>query len=505
MRQAISHSGIRFRLLAGGLSLLLGLSAQAASYAVPHAALSLLPGDGQQAEVRHARDTVAGAALPDLGLSPPAGRAHVGLETMFSSQQGSWYFEPFVNNGLFRAIAGYQAHHPQAVVISGGSITLDQMAASLSDPRVLRRHKDGYLLSYPLVIAPGAALLIEDTALYLYTYSGTALINRGLLSLKGATLSSWNGEQPQSTQDPYRPFVMAWAGSQVRIEGSRLLRLGYNANLARGITTALSTQQPASTAPARVLVRDSEFTDLSTGLELQHAQARIQGSRFNDQQQYAVDLRDGQVEVAGNQIRGVQNNSGVRVRGEVRGLIAGNQVLDTAKSAIEVVEQRGALGIRQNLLGASRGNGILLGQMAPTQDQPLLVEGNLIGNTQGSGIDASEVGGALFLVDNQVGNTPEYAISLRNTQRLSGSLVLTGNTLGGIGKAMVRVEGLEQIVLGGNRYQGSPVLQNFLIGDLLPVQSQVLEGTVRHPCLLRVRTGVAVPATDLVVDDSCRG
>lgn len=505
MRQAIHPSGPRCRLLTGLLALLLGLNAQAARYQPPRPALDLLPWDTQQAQLQHAREAIEQAALPPLEPTPPTGRARVSLETMFSSQQGSWYFEPFAANGLFRAIASYQAHHPQAVVLSGGSITLEQLSATLDDPRVLKRHKDGYLLSYPLVIAPGAALRIEGSTLYLYTPSGSALINRGLLQLKGATLSSWKGESAGDTQAPYRPFVMAWAGSTLHIENSHLERLGYNAHLTRGITAALSPQQPASTPPARVLVSDSTFTGLSTALELQHARVRIQASRFNDQQHYAIDLKDSQIEVVGNRIDGVENNSGLRARGQLSGLIAGNSVLNTAKAAIEVADQQGALGIRRNLLGASRGLGILLGRLAPSEQHPLLLESNFIGNTQGSGIDASDVGGTLYLVDNVIGNTPEYAISLRNPQRLPGRLMLTGNSLSGIGKAMVRVEGLEQIVLGGNRLRGNPVMQNAFVGDLLPVQSQVLESTVRHPCLLRVDTGASAPTAERVVDAGCKG
>ena len=41
------------------MPLLLGLDAQAASYQPPHPALSLLPWDGQQAELQHARDAIA--------------------------------------------------------------------------------------------------------------------------------------------------------------------------------------------------------------------------------------------------------------------------------------------------------------------------------------------------------------------------------------------------------------------------------------------------------------
>ncbi len=35
------------------------------------------------------------------------------LETLFSYQQGSWMFQSFVNNGLFKVASGYQPSHPK--------------------------------------------------------------------------------------------------------------------------------------------------------------------------------------------------------------------------------------------------------------------------------------------------------------------------------------------------------------------------------------------------------
>ncbi|MNP35283.1 hypothetical protein D3C76_1286090 [compost metagenome] len=162
-----------------------------------------------------------------------------------------------------------------------------------------------------------------------------------------------------------------------------------------------------------------------------------------------------------------------------------NLILGAHKAAIEISEQRGALLLSANLIGDSRGNGLQLRNLAPSAQAPLLIEDNLIGNSQGSAVDASEVSGAI-LVNNRIGNTPEYAISLRNAAPLTGPLTLSGNTLGKAGKAVVRVEGLQQVVLGRNRFEGKPLLQNLLIGDLLTIQGPLLDATQRQERVVRV-------------------
>jgi poly(beta-D-mannuronate) C5 epimerase len=65
-------------------------------------------------------------------------------------------------------------------------------------------------------------------------------------------------------------------------------------------------------------------------------------------------------------------------------------------------------------------------------------------------------------------------------------LLLSGNRLGQVGKAVVRVEGMRVVELGGNSFDGKPVLQNLLIGDLMPVQGALLDATVRQGETVRV-------------------
>lgn len=468
-------------------ALLLTSTAQAATQALAvNQALEVLQPEQHQLHLQQLRQQARQATTFSQAERPrPAGRASVSLQPMFSSQAGSWPFEPFVNNGLFRAIAGYQAHHPQVVMLRGGSISLAQLHDALNDPRIIKRYKDGYLLSYPLMIGADAGLVLEGTSLYLSSFSGTALINQGWLGLNQSNLESMAGDKPGNTDRAWRPFVIAWAGSHTQVIGSTLKRLGYNANLSRGLTTALSAQQSPNSRPATVLIRDSQFSELSTAVELQHSQASIQGSQFEQSQQYAIDARDSQLSVTGNQLRGVDNNSGVRLRGQTRARVEDNLILGAAKAAIEVSEQQGAVLLVGNRIGDSRGNGIQLRNLAPTQAAPLVIDDNLLASSQGSAIDASEVA-ALTLIGNRIGNTPEYAISLRNGTPMAGPLLLSGNRLGQVGKAVVRVEGMRVVELGGNSFDGKPVLQNLLIGDLMPVQGALLDATVRQGETVRV-------------------
>ncbi|WP_256588927.1 right-handed parallel beta-helix repeat-containing protein [Pseudomonas sp. BBP2017] len=159
---------------------------------------------------------------------------------------------------------------------------------------------------------------------------------------------------------------------------------------------------------------------------MQHTQAQINDSRFEHSQQYAIDVRDSLVSLVNNQLRGIDNNSGIRLRGQTVARI----------------------------------------------------EDNLIGNSQGSAVDASEVSGAI-LVNSRIGNTPEYAISLRNAAPLPGPLTLSGNTLGKAGKAVVRVEGLQQVVLDATQRPDRVVRVNQVAQTVAPSALRCVQSASR--------------------------
>ncbi|CAD5107301.1 right-handed parallel beta-helix repeat-containing protein [Zestomonas carbonaria] len=447
--------------------------------------LHLLSGSEQQAELRHLLAELPAAPTAEQFASRlPAGRASVSRLTLFSAQSGSWPFEPFVHNGLFRSIAGYQAAHPQALRISGGRIDLAQLHKAVGNPAILRPHKDGYLLSYPLLIAADAALLVDNANLYLNANSGAALINQGQLRLRHALVQGWSGEHAETAEPGFRPFIMAWAGSLTLVEHSTLSRLGYNAHLARGLGVARSREQGPSVPPGRLWVHDSLFDELSTAVDASAALVRIEDSRFERLQQYALDLNDSQLAVLSNRIDQVRNHSGIRVRGRSQGRLEDNVISATGKAGIEVSEQRGDLLIAGNLLGIPTGSAIQL-RDSGSEGRLLLLRNHIL-HSGYSGIDAHNVRQA-HVLENRIDASPEYAISFRHPAPGGGRLVLVGNHLGGIGKALIRVEGQESLLLGDNHLQLAPPNQQALAGDLLPLQSLLLDAARAPGCFIEVR------------------
>jgi poly(beta-D-mannuronate) C5 epimerase len=424
-----------------------------------------------------------------LRRSLPAGTARASLQPMFSAQGGSWPFEPFVHNGLFRVIAGYQTGHPRAIVLQGGSINLRQLHRSLKDPKILRPHKDGYLLSFPLLIGTDAALLVEGETLYLSTQTGAALINRGVLQLKHAVVRGWQGEAADP-DEPFRPFIIAWAGSTTLIEQSQLSRLGFNAHLARGLTLARAAVQ-RNAPPARLLLRDSLVDTLATGTELHDAEARIENTRFESLQQYGIDLRDSQASLLGNHIDQVRNHSGIRLRGHSEGVLRDNLILRTGKAGIEVLGQQGRLRVHDNRIAQAGSNGIRLTDIAAGASDTLLIAGNLIVNSAYSGVEAHNVG-QLWLLNNRIQSAPEYAFSLRNPPASRSHIEMHGNQLATIGKAMIRIEGLDQLRLAANQFHLSP-RQSALAGELTPVQSTLMQAIDNRRCLVEVTRSSEYP------------
>jgi mannuronan 5-epimerase len=457
-------------------------------------AISHLPGADQQSALEQLMATLPSEPTAEqLHNQLPGARASVSKRTMFSSQAGSWSFEPFVHNGLFRVIAGYQASHPQALQISGGQIDLAQLHRAVGNPEILRPHKDGYLLSYPLLIGADAALLVENTSLYLNTKSGSALINQGQLLLRHALVQGWSGSQEEDlfaedSKPGFRPFIVSWAGSFTLVENSTLSRLGYNAHLARGLSAARGVEQSSREPPARLWIRDSLFDELSTGVDANHALLRIDNSRFERLQQYGLDIANSQVQIKDNRIDRVRNNSGIRIRGSSSGRIEHSVISAAGKAGIEVTGQRGDLLLADNLLGTSAGNAIQLRDSGA--EGTLLLLRNHILSSGYSGIDARNVKRA-YVADNRIGGAPEYAISFRHPAIGGDRLVLVGNSLGHAGKALIRVEGQDSMILGDNHFHLRPPHQKILAGDLLPLQGLLLDALRDPGCFIEVRPALA--------------
>lgn len=419
--------------------------------------------------------------LVDMQLPSQTGKASI--TTMFSAQHGSWPFESFAINNLFRVIATYQAYHPRMVIIRGGTINLSELNKVINNEKVIRPFKDGYLLSYPLLIDENAALQLDNTTLYLYSYSGTAIINKGLLAITKSTVESWSDNKATFINNnvAFRPFIINWGGSRLQIIDSKISKLGYNAYLVQGITTAINNNQPTK-LPVQVQIENSEFTALSS-INLKNAQASINNSIIKDFQQYGIDLMDSQFKITNNKIQAIKNNSGIRVQGDSNGIIENNAILSTHKASIETQQMVGKLVVRKNILAKDSRHGLLLNNANAT----VIVKNNLFTKLTGTAIEANQFEGSAYILNNTIHNTPEYAVSFRNEiMQKQASLIFYKNKLTIVGKPILRTLGVGHITIGDNKIVGSQFYQNLLIGDLLPIQGTILEATLKNSCIVEV-------------------
>jgi hypothetical protein len=427
--------------------------------------------------------------LPEykLEFNIPKQDATLIIEPLFSSQKGSWPFEPFVHDGLFRIITNYQTSHPRAIVIKKGAITIEQLHQQLNNKKIIQKYRDGYSLHYPLFIDPDGALIIKDTSLYLDTFSGTVLINHGTLDVNNSSIQSNNDNEQISSERQYRPFIISWAGSRLWIRHSDIKKLGYNGNLTKGITSFRHEKQELSPRKTEIFIKNSTFNDLFSGVELDYSVGIIENNRFSNIEEYGIDIKNCIFLIKNNRIEKVNNRSGIRIRGESSSILEDNRIFHARKSGIEVNDLKGTLSVRGNVIGAIVGNGINLIDISFDQITQLLIEKNILGNIHGTAIEANNVHSA-YIIKNNVFNTPEYAVSIRNASFSQSEWIVTGNSFGAIGKIILRVIGVEKFIIGNNEYKGSPILQNLLTGDLTAIQGKILDDTVRLSYIVQIES-----------------
>lgn len=417
--------------------------------------------------------------------APIRGRIQLDFETLFSGESGSWPFESFTHRGLFAMIAGYQPHHPQALHLKSGQITLEALHDRVNNPRVLRRHRDGFLLSYPLLIGPHAKLILRDTTLYLATYSGTALISQGELLVDRARITVWQGDQPAAVRG-FRPFLVAWAGSRTVIRQSTLARLGFNAYLTRGLTLARHAEQPANLADPVLDMVDSMISETTTGIALYRASATIERSRFVGNRLYALDTEDSQFRIAHSIISNTRTNDGLRIRGSSYGQIVANRIDRSARAGVELSDLEGRVLVSGNIVTANGSEGIALQNINLAQGAPVLLSDNIIANNGRNGLYAEQTS-ALYLRGNQFYGHARYDVSYRNREAsAAGELLMLDNTFGASGLAGLRTHGLRRVAFYNNRFEFSTLNQTVIEGDLGAFQSTILRALLLDRCNLEI-------------------
>lgn len=218
---------------------------------------------------------------------------------------------------------------PQAIFIEGGYINLADLPGKLPEAYWREAEPGVHLARLPIVVAQGATLHIDGRTreLRLSQEGGAFLVNDGKLFIVGSKVTAWReaDDGPAYFRKPaeFRPFLIAWGGTETYIADSVITSFGYDKSKSYGVS--ISQYPPGQTRlmkreePTGWIV-DSEFIDLWYGFYCYETRDFvIKGSTYRDNIVYGIDPHDRShgLIIAGNTTHGTKKRHGIIVSREV--------------------------------------------------------------------------------------------------------------------------------------------------------------------------------------------
>jgi poly(beta-D-mannuronate) C5 epimerase len=431
---------------------------------------------------------------PDTGTAAAvtAGRLNMRLAlTMLSQAHGD------ENNGT--VLAAQTEPGRNALVLKTGQARLADLPGLLAaaglpgGPIADVPLFDGIELRAPLVIWPGAALVLAPgEVLQLSRADGAFVMNFGTLTIEGATVRAT--ATPHPVIRSFRPFVTTADAGSLTMRTARVEGLGFGETLKfSGVSVLRSLLRPATAATR---IEDSRFGDMLTLGIVGDAGALVRGNRFHDMRGAALTVaRTARAQVTGNLFSGRLPTNAIRLEGgSGDGLIAGNVILGGNRAGIVVRTDSPRARVSGNVVWNRKGGGILL------SGSPCgWIEGNLvIGNSQ-KGIELRDATAGTVRVNSVLSND-SAAIWVGNQP--PGTLTrLEGNVLAFNGAGLAAASG-GRLLLAGNDL--SRQFLQFLSGDLVAqiarVNRDMRGGT---PVVLTASGTVPPDPADLRPDPAC--
>ncbi|MDR0736855.1 MAG: mannuronan 5-epimerase AlgG [Zoogloeaceae bacterium] len=218
---------------------------------------------------------------------------------------------------------------PQAIFIEGGYINLADLPRKLPAAHWREVESGIHLARLPIVVAQGATLHIDGRTreLRLSQEGGAFLVNDGKLFIVGSKVTAWreadDGPAYFRKSAEFRPFLIAWGGTETYIADSVITGLGYDKAKSYGVS--ISQYPPSQT---RLMKRgeptgwiiDSEFIDMWYGFYCYETRDFvIKGSAYRDNIVYGIDPHDRShgLIIAGNTAHGTKKRHGIIISREV--------------------------------------------------------------------------------------------------------------------------------------------------------------------------------------------
>ncbi|WP_259740079.1 mannuronan 5-epimerase AlgG [Pseudomonas brassicacearum] len=238
---------------------------------------------------------------------------------------------------------------PQAIFIDDGYINLKDLTQKLPKQYFSETSPGVFLARLPIVVGQKGILEIDQHTqeLRLSEEAGSFMINDGQLFVRDSKITGWrekdNGPATFRSPKDFRPFLLAWGGTQTYIVNSKLASFGYSNSKSYGVS--ISQYTPSM---AKVLKRPeptgwiigSEFSDMWYGFYCYETRDFvIKGNTYRDNIVYGIDPHDRShgLIIADNTVHGTKKKHGIIISREVNdSFIVNNRSYDNHLSGLVI-------------------------------------------------------------------------------------------------------------------------------------------------------------------------
>lgn len=240
-----------------------------------------------------------------------------------------------------------QKRMPQAIFIEKGYMNSAALARQLPKSAFAETAPGIYLARLPIIVRQGATLHIDrDTKeLRLSQEAGAFLVNDGRMFITDTKITAWREKEntPAYWRDgkEFRPYFLAWGGTETYVADSVISSFGYDASKAYGFSIS---QYSPGMAPKMKRTRptgwllNSRFIDMWYGFYCYEADdVVIRGNSYENNIVYGIDPHDRsrRLIIAENEAFGTRKKHGIIVSREVNdSWIFNNKSYDNQLSGI---------------------------------------------------------------------------------------------------------------------------------------------------------------------------
>ncbi|WP_248748800.1 mannuronan 5-epimerase AlgG [Pseudomonas sp. MWU15-20650] len=238
---------------------------------------------------------------------------------------------------------------PQAIFVDDGYINLKDLLGKVPKQYLSETSPGVFLAKLPIVVGRKGILEIDKKTqeLRLSQEAGSFLINDGQLFVRDTQITGWNEKTngPALFQSPkaFRPFLLAWGGTQTYVANSKMASFGYANSKSYGVSISQYTPNMAKVLkrpePTGWII-DSEFSDMWYGFYCYETTGFVlKGNTYKDNIVYGIDPHDRShgLIIADNTVYGTKKKHGIIISREVNdSFIFNNRSYDNKLSGLVI-------------------------------------------------------------------------------------------------------------------------------------------------------------------------